>query len=866
MKNTLHLFFCLCLIVFVCLLCSAQRPTLSVDRTQSDTLRTFAFSHDGKLFGTVTSDMTIKVWNVTTGKLIAAFPGKAKVLSIAFGADRVASGAEDGSLRIWDLNSKKMSQLSNAHGGPVTSLAFTPEGQRLFSASLDDRLKAWDFALRPLELGGEIIAGKEGINAMALSPDGSIIAGGGMNGNVKLWRSSDGRELGILQGNSTPITAVAFDSEGKLVVAGSANGTIRLWRPDPAVRFATQPLLEHKIEVGPKSLAFSPNGQTIFSAISGTTEAQELNISQTTIPAVLTPEVKLQTQALGTVYSFRDGTWAVLDVSGRYDASNGGDLPWINWVVADQPVMLSQLKERYYEPGLLAKHMGFVSEPLRSVSELKDVKLFPAVKPELVSNTDKLNVRLTNRGGGIGKVQVFVNGKEILADARTPGINPQASSAEFSFNLLDWKQFFAPGAANTVEVRVYNAEGYLSSRDVKIAYNPPPEAAPAKPELWAIVAGVSNYSDQQLNLRYAAKDAEDFASALQIGANSLFSPQRVHITVLSTSGKAGTILPTRENLVKALTAASKAKSTDILLAYLSGHGVTHGGQDGDYYYLTKEATTGSLDDPDLRHQRTLSSGEIADLIRKVPANKQVLILDTCAAGRLAEKLSEGREMSSSAERAFDRMKDRTGTFVLAGSAADRVSYEASRYGQGLLTYSLLDGMRGRALAADSTVDVNTLFQYARDEVPNLARGIGGIQSPVLVFPTGGASFAIGIVAPDDRERIPFHPVRPVILRSSFQEEAQLRDVLNLGRRVDDALRDISSRGADSTLVFWDSIDGPDAFSLAGRYTVTGNTLAARVVVFKENVRLGEFVVSGKTEDVGTVVTNIVKEVNKQTTH
>ena len=64
-----------------------------------------------------------------------------------------------------------------------------------------------------------------------------------------------------------------------------------------------------------------------------------------------------------------------------------------------------------------------------------------------------------------------------------------------------------------------------------------------------------------------------------------------------------------------------------------------------------------------------------------------------------------------------------------GSAADAVSYEASRYGQGLLTYSLLQGMKGAALKEDQYVDVSKLFEYAADEVPRLAQNVGGIQRP-----------------------------------------------------------------------------------------------------------------------------------------
>lgn len=860
MKTKLRPFLCTCVIVFVQMFCSAQTPTLSVDRNQSDPLRTLAFSSDGKLFGTVTNDMTIKVWSVRTGKLFAAFPGGSNVESLAFGGNLLASGDRNGKITLWDLNSRKQLFSRTEHLDSATALAFTPDGKRLISSSLDDTIKQWSVKpqLEPLK---ELHAEKEGVRAMALSPDTRIVAGGGMNGNVKLWNSTTGSQR-ILQGHNGAITAVAFDPTGSLVVMGSEMGTITLWRPDSSEVSLTRPIAVYKIEGSIRSLFFSPDGRTIFSGYTSNAEGRDLIFSQTTLPADLTPPVALETRALCSIYSFRDGSWAVLDTSGRYDASNGGDLPWISWMVAGQPVLLSQLKERYYEPGLLAKHMGFIREPLRNVSELKDVKLFPAVDAQLMPDSTTLKIKLANRGGGLGKTQILVNGNEVLADARTAAVNPQAASAELDVNLAEWKQFFKPGQANSVEVRVYNSDGYLSSRDVKITFTPPPETNPALPHLWAIVAGVSDYSDPQLALHYAAKDAEDFASALEIGAKPLFTADRLHITLLSTSKKAGTILPTRDNLNEAFKTVAKAKSTDILLIYLSGHGVTHGGQDGDYYYLTNDATAGSLDDPELRRQRTLSSAEIVDLIRTVPANKRVLILDTCAAGRLAEKLSEGREISSSAERAFDRMKDRTGTFILAGAAADSVSYEASRYGQGLLTYSLLAGMRGAALATDSTVDVNTLFQYARDEVPSLARGIGGIQSPVIAFPTGGASFAIGIIAPNDRARIPFHQVRPVILRSNFQDELQLRDVLNLGREIDLALRNMSGRGADSTLVFWDAADGPDAFNLAGRYTITGNTLKVRVAVFKANARVSEFTVSGKTEDLAAVVAEVVKQSNK----
>ena len=86
------------------------------------------------------------------------------------------------------------------------------------------------------------------------------------------------------------------------------------------------------------------------------------------------------------------------------------------------------------------------------------------------------------------------------------------------------------------------------------------------------------------------------------------------------------------------------------------------------------------------------------------------------------------------------MKDRLGLWILAGCAADAVSYESSRYGEGVLTYSLLQGMKldwQKVLRRDALselpeyLDISMLFNYAANEVPKLAEGIGGIQRPLI---------------------------------------------------------------------------------------------------------------------------------------
>ena len=290
---------------------------------------------------------------------------------------------------------------------------------------------------------------------------------------------------------------------------------------------------------------------------------------------------------------------------------------------------------------------------------------------------------------------VSVNGKEVRADARDPDTSPDADSLTLVLDL-EGHPYLRPGANNTIEVRAFNAEGYLSSRSFEASYSAPEEGSDP-PTLWAVVAGVSNYEGELIDLRYAEQDAANMSEAIGLGARRLFGADRVHVKLLTTAVGSGVRdSPSKANLARAFAEiAAEAQSTDILVVYLAGHGVTYGGTEGDFYYLTREASSESLEDPDVRAHRAVSSGELTKWIQAIAVTKQVLILDTCGAGRVIEQLREGRYVSSSRERALERLKDRMGLFVLAGSAADAVSYEASRYGQGFLMWDSTASTQGR---------------------------------------------------------------------------------------------------------------------------------------------------------------------------
>ena len=87
-----------------------------------------------------------------------------------------------------------------------------------------------------------------------------------------------------------------------------------------------------------------------------------------------------------------------------------------------EPIALKQLKNRYCDPGLLAKHLGFYKEPRRDVAAFRDVKMYPDIAvAQADAKKAQFNLTLNNRGGDIGRTVILVNDKELTSDARPRG-------------------------------------------------------------------------------------------------------------------------------------------------------------------------------------------------------------------------------------------------------------------------------------------------------------------------------------------------------------------------------------------------------------------------------------------------------------
>ncbi|MFN0173795.1 MAG: caspase family protein [Saprospiraceae bacterium] len=555
--------------------------------------------------------------------------------------------------------------------------------------------------------------------------------------------------------------------------------------------------------------------------------------------------------------------WAVTTPSGLFDASPEM-MENLHYVFDMEVIELQQLKERYYEPGLLGKLMGFSSGELRNVAAFDNVALYPEIKAKIENN--QLKITLTDRSGGIGKLALFVNGKQMNAD-----INPSRQQ-NLALNLDEFTPQYRSDTANTIGLVAYNGGNWLRSQAYELPYRPigargentgevkPSECGSTKPHLYLLMIGTSKYNDASKNLSYPDLDAQEMAKALSSTGKVLFD-DLVHLKLLSTAGE-GVEVSSKANIEKAFKELQKATPCDVLVVYFSGHGSTWGkeGDKTNFYYLTKDITSAKLADDAVRKEYAVSDEDLTKWLAAIPAQKQVLILDACHSGLAAETLSGvgQRDLNSSQVIAFELLKDRTGTFILTGSASDMVSFEASQYGQGLLTYSLLEGISGTALKGGKYVDIMMLFQNARDVVPKLAASIKQVQIPVIAAPKGGSSFPIGIK--DASVKINLPQPKPVVIQCNFQDRDNFNDGLGLTQALNDYFHGQTAKGAQARFVYYDIPKFAEGFSIRGNYAISGEQANVAGRLFKGDTPVGEAFQLTGSKDPAALVKLIMKEV------
>jgi WD40 repeat protein len=712
------------------------------DAEKKQTIRTLnraktlslSWSPDGRqLLRTCHTDSNpyVELLDATSGQLVQGITvdGYQPVLNAAaFAPDgkRVAfAGGNHDSVTLWDLEAKKSLWTRRGLGGPVVACGWSSDGKTIYYGQeakdlarrpRDRQLNfALDFAdLELLRRGHSTYFDPKKIQRQVFERDGTTLS---MDGPPILYRAGETFTLPKGGGPNDGRTLIA----GNRVAMESA-GPIRLF---DLGRKSTGKLYGHSDVV--QELAPSPDGKLLLSA----------SLDQTL--KVWNVEKQGHEKLLLTLF-FAGPDWIVWTPEGYYAATPGGEklMGWSIFHGFDKLKSFypaERFHKRLYRPDIikLVLEKGNIAEAVaaadaaRGQKETRSVKIDDLLPPRVVltvvDETKKPFVKLKVKAEASGKNQPIKSLRLMLNGRLVPGNKTFAEYAAGTPKAeVEWT-FQLPEGEHSLAVLARSEDSSSKSEPLHLKF----VNAKKLPTLHVLTVGINNYQDSELDLNYAAADAEVLAAAfVRHCKGQLYQDVKTKV-MLNKDATTPAILKELGKLRK------DAQQQDLVVVFFACHGVK---EKKGYFLLTHEAQTKKL-------AVTSLSGD--DLRRELAEFKcQVfLMLDACHAAGFGEgkRLSKLGLKPATDDVTRDLTDDDCGVAVMCAA----MGYEKAegQGGHGLFTKAVLEALEKKPGVPfnrqNQRVYVHHLQSYVFDEVSIRSKDR---QHPYLSLPWIVESFVV----------------------------------------------------------------------------------------------------------------------------
>lgn len=412
--------------------------------------------------------------------------------------------------------------------------------------------------------------------------------------------------------------------------------------------------------------------------------------------------------------------WVLWTAAGYFAASEGGD-ELVGWHKnrgrdrAAEFYLASRFSERYYNPSFVVSALaGLGAVPNIPAGDLrKGFTPAPAVRIENPQGGKVAQDRITvvvfaeERGGGIDEIRLYHNGKAVPED---PG-QPKRSGSErklerrFTLDLVDGANIFRALAMN-------NERTESASAEVSVDHS----AASLTSSLHVLAIGINKYKNGALDLDFSVPDANGIASFFRKSTGPLFKAVKVDELYDGNATKA--------NILAGLRSMANAGAQDVVLVFLAGHGET---VKDEWYFVPHELTAPERDTA----TGGLSSHELGAAVKAIPARKVLVMIDACKSGAAAQGF-RGLED----RKALAQLSRAAGIHLIAASTKDQLAAEVRSLGHGTFTYTILDGLGGKAAAGERDITARKLMVYVEKALPEVTSKYHGEEQYPVVSSTG----------------------------------------------------------------------------------------------------------------------------------
>lgn len=387
------------------------------------------------------------------------------------------------------------------------------------------------------------------------------------------------------------------------------------------------------------------------------------------------------------------------------------------------PVLITSYYKAYQKR---LEKLGFEESKLKESKNLPTVKILTTDLPVATSQRQvAIQVVAKDKNVDLDRLNVWVNDVPLFG---RKGINLKDRKTK---SLKEVLEIPLGVGKNQVLISCLNADGVESLTDgFEITYN----GSTKKPDLYLFALGASQYAQSEMNLNFAAKDAQEMAR-LFAGAQGIYN--KIHTEVLINEQV------TFANLKQLKRKLQTSTIDDVVILYLSGHGLVDRNLD---YYLASH-------DVDFKNPsgKGIPYSQLEHLLDNIPARKKLILLDACHSGEIdkeniiqlqQENTTQGKVRFKSfdtrlasrqigLQNSFELMKELfvdlrrgTGATVISSASGVEFALEGERWQNGVFTFAMLAGLQNKIadLNKDGQIMVSELQYYLAKEVSRLTEG------------------------------------------------------------------------------------------------------------------------------------------------